>query len=142
MGTKSSYKDFEVAFGYLNLDLDLDFKLMDLILTFKGLDVILNPRISRFKILGGFGQIQILDIFKLSKLSIWILITQIQIYMSKSCYPNAPQKYFNFQLQQTNLQPPKLIAFHSLDTYHIRHNRTTTQIPPLPLLPYCPAQLI
>ena len=127
MGTKSSYKDFKVAFGYLNLDLDLDFKPMDLILTFMGLDVILNPRISRFKTLSGFGQIQIqiLDIFKLSKLSIWILITTKV-----------------FQLQQTNLQPPKLIAFHSLDTYHIRHNRTTTQIPPLPLLPYCPAQLI
>lgn len=100
-GKVCSYKDFKVVFGYLKLDLDLDFKPMDLILTFMGLDVILNPRISRFKVLGGFGQIQILDIFKLSKQSVGILITQIQIHMSKSCYPNTPQKYFNFQLQQT-----------------------------------------
>jgi len=48
------------------------------------------------KILGRFGQIQIqiqiLDLFKLSKQSSWILITQIQIHVPKSCHPNAPSE--------------------------------------------------
>ena len=61
-----------VTFGYLNLDLksmdlkffnskSINFKSIEMISKIpRGLDVISNPRISRYKILAGFSQIQIL----------------------------------------------------------------------------------
>lgn len=61
-----------VTFGYLNLDLksmdlifflnskSINFKFIEMISKIpRGLDVISNPRISRYKILAGFSQIQI-----------------------------------------------------------------------------------
>lgn len=61
-----------VTFGYLNLDLksmdlifflnskSINFKFIEIISKIpRGLDVISNPRISRYKILAGFSQIQI-----------------------------------------------------------------------------------
>lgn len=48
-----------------------------------------NSKVLRSKIFCKFDQMHISDLFKLSKQVIYILITKIQIYMSKSCYPNA-----------------------------------------------------
>ena len=88
----------KLSFGYLNLD--LNFKVIDLKwFNFKFLNIkyiskilwvkfISNSMILEFKIFSGFIKSKSLILFKLFKQSIWILITQIQIYVSISCHPN------------------------------------------------------
>ena len=81
---------------HLDLSLDLNFKAMDLKCSnsksinievcLMDLKVISN---SRDLNLGGFVKSKSKSFFKLSKQGIWILITEIQIHVPKSCDPNT-----------------------------------------------------